>query len=63
MDANEAVEILFYAAHPKLVLAISGAQVMANLLEILPKIGERADRLWWSPRRSLMWRLRAVRDL
>jgi transketolase len=87
LDANEAVEMLFYAAHrgepvvfsavrpatpvlrrgdgvppaieaihgayvfrafrengkPKLVLAISGGQVMANVLEILPEIEERAD--------------------
>ena len=28
---------------PKLVLAISGGQVMANVLEILPDIEERAD--------------------
>ena len=87
LDANEAVEMLFYAAHrgepvvfsavrpatpvlkrsagvppaieaihgayvfkafhqngkPKLVLAISGGQVMANVLEILPEIEQRAD--------------------
>lgn len=87
LDANEAVEMLFYAAHrgepvvfsavrpgtpvferghgvppaieaihgayvfrafrengkPKLVLAVSGGQVMANLLQILPDIEERAD--------------------
>jgi len=87
LDANEAVEMLFYAAHrgepvvfsavrpatpvlkrgdgvppaieaihgayvfkafrengkPKLVLAICGGQVMANVLEILPEIEEGAD--------------------
>jgi transketolase len=87
LDANEAVEMLFYAAHrgepvvfsavrpgtpvfkrgdgvppareaiygayvfkafcqngkPKLVLAICGGQVMANVLEVLPDIEERAD--------------------
>ncbi len=87
LDANEAVEMLFHAAHrgepvvfsavrpgtpvlkrgygvppaieaihgayvfkpfrenhkQKLVLAISGGQVMANVLEILPEIEERAD--------------------
>ncbi|MGA2597205.1 MAG: 1-deoxy-D-xylulose-5-phosphate synthase N-terminal domain-containing protein [Bryobacteraceae bacterium] len=87
LDANEAVEMLFHAAHrgepvvfsavrpgtpvlkrgngvppaieaihgayvfrpfrenhkQKLVLAISGGQVMANVLEILPQIEERAD--------------------
>jgi transketolase len=87
LDANEAVEMLFYAAHrgepvvfsavrpatpvlkrgdgvppaieaihgayvfrafrgngkPKLVLAIAGGQVLANVLEILPEIEERAD--------------------
>ncbi|HTT61585.1 MAG TPA: hypothetical protein VMG35_07085, partial [Bryobacteraceae bacterium] len=87
LDANEAVEMLFYAAHrgepvvfsavrpavpvlkrgdgvppaieavngayvfrafrengkPKLVLAISGGQVMANVLKILPEIETRAD--------------------
>lgn len=87
LDANEAIEMLFYAAHRgepvvfsavrppvpvlkrsggvppaiaatqgayvfkpfresgrrKLVLAVSGGQVMANLLEILPEIEERAD--------------------
>jgi len=87
LDANEAIEMLFYAAHrgepvvfsavrpatpvlkrgdgvppaieavngayvfrafrkngkPKLVLAISGGQVMANVLQILPEIEERAD--------------------
>lgn len=87
LDANEAVEMLFYAAHrgepvvfsavrpatpvlqrgagvppaieavngayvfkafrgngrQKVVLAISGGQVMANVLQILPEIEERAD--------------------
>jgi len=87
LDANEAVEMLFYAAHrgepvvfsavrpatpvlkrgdgvppaiesingayvfrafrengkPKLVLAVAGGQVMANVLEILPDIEARAD--------------------
>ena len=87
LDANEAIEMLFYAAHrgepvvfsavrpavpvlkrgdgvppaieavngayvfrafrengkPKLVLAISGGQVMANVLKILPEIETRAD--------------------
>ena len=87
LDANEAIEMLFYAAHrgepvvfsavrpavpvlkrgngvppaieaihgayvfrrfrengkPKLVLAVSGGQVMANLLEVLPELEERAD--------------------
>ena len=87
LDANEAIEMLFYAAHrgepvvfsavrpgtpvferrdgvppaieaihgayvfrafrgngkPKLVLAISGGQVLANVLEVLPEIEERAD--------------------
>jgi len=87
LDANEAVEMLFYAVHrgepvvfsavrpatpvlkrgngappareaihgayvfrafrengkPKLVLAISGGQMMANMLETLPEIEERAD--------------------
>jgi transketolase len=87
LDANEAVEMLFHAAHrgepvvfsavrpatpvlrrgngvppaieavngayvfkpfrgnrkPKLVLAVSGGQVMANVLEILPEIEDRAD--------------------
>ena len=39
---------------PKKVLAVSGGQVMANVLEILPEYrgARRTSRLWRSPRRS-----------